>query len=144
MSNVIEMKGICKSFGAVMALKNIDFAVRAGETMALVGENGAGKSTLMKVLTGVYTKDTGTILIGGEEVRKNNPVVAKHLGIAQVYQQFEMMDELSVTENIRGPQMGRIRLRMRPIAVHSELDNFLIIIVIWGWLFSSGCGIVCR
>ena len=100
MSNIIEMKSICKSFGAVKALKNIDFAVRAGETMALVGENGAGKSTLMKVLTGVYTKDTGTILIGGEEVRKNNPVVAKNLGIAQVYQQFEMMDELSVTENI--------------------------------------------
>ena len=93
MSNIIEMKSICKSFGAVKALKNIDFAVRAGETMALVGENGAGKSTLMKVLTGVYTKDTGTILIGGEEVRKNNPVVAKNLGIAQVYQQFEMMDE---------------------------------------------------
>ena len=100
MSNIIEMKSICKSFGAVKALKNIDFAVRTGETMALVGENGAGKSTLMKVLTGVYTKDTGTILIGGEEVRKNNPVVAKNLGIAQVYQQFEMMDELSVTENI--------------------------------------------
>ena len=100
MSNIIEMKSICKSFGAVKALKNIDFAVRAGETMALVGENGAGKSTLMKVLTGVYTKAPGPILIGGEEVRKNNPVVAKNLGIAQVYQQFEMMDELSVTENI--------------------------------------------
>ena len=56
MSNIIEMKSICKSFGAVKALKNIDFAVRAGETMALVGENGAGKSTLMKVLTGVYER----------------------------------------------------------------------------------------
>ena len=100
MSNIIEMKGICKSFGAVKALKNIDFAVQAGETMALVGENGAGKSTLMKVLTGVYTKDAGEICIGGEEIRKNNPVVAKNLGIAQVYQQFEMMDELTVTENI--------------------------------------------
>ena len=78
MSNIIEMKSICKSFGAVKALKNIDFAVRAGENDGhFVGENGAGKSTLMKVLTGVYTKDTGTILIGGEEVRKNNPVVAK-------------------------------------------------------------------
>lgn len=96
----IEMKGICKSFGAVKALKDIDFAVRAGETMALVGENGAGKSTLMKVLTGVYAKDSGTILINGEEVRKINTVIAKNLGIAQVYQQFEMMDELSVTENI--------------------------------------------
>ena len=106
MSNIIEMKGICKSFGAVKALKDIDFAVRAGETMALVGENGAGKSTLMKVLTGVYAKDSGTILINGEEVRKINTVIAKNLGIAQVYQQFEMMDELSVTENIvpsKGP-----------------------------------------
>ena len=52
MSNIIEMKSICKSFGAVKALKNIDFAVRAGETMALVGENGAGKSTLMKLVAG--------------------------------------------------------------------------------------------
>ena len=77
MSNIIEMKGICKSFGAVKALKDIDFAVRAGETMALVGENGAGKSTLMKVLTGVYAKDSGTILINGEEVRKINTVMPR-------------------------------------------------------------------
>lgn len=100
MPNILEMKGICKSFGSVKALKNIDFVVRSGETMALVGENGAGKSTLMKVLTGVYTKDSGTITIDGEEIRKNSPMLSKKKGIAQVYQQFEMMDELSVAENI--------------------------------------------
>ncbi|NBH80392.1 sugar ABC transporter ATP-binding protein [Clostridiaceae bacterium] len=100
MPNILEMRGICKSFGAVKALKNIDFIVEEGETMALVGENGAGKSTLMKILTGVYTKDTGTITMQSEEIRKNNTITAKKKGIAQVYQQFEMMDELSVTENI--------------------------------------------
>ena len=90
--------------------------------MALVGENGAGKSTLMKVLTGVYTKDTGTILIGGEEVRKNNPVVAKNLGIAQVYQQFEMMDELSVTENICLGDKGLFQARTCTVQNHDAAD----------------------
>ena len=97
---VLETRELYKAFPGTIATNNVSFDVHRQEIHAIIGENGAGKSTLMKVLTGVYTKDTGTILIGGEEVRKNNPVVAKNLGIAQVYQQFEMMDELSVTENI--------------------------------------------
>jgi ribose transport system ATP-binding protein len=98
--NIIEMKDINKSFGAVKALKDINFSVKAGETMALVGENGAGKSTLMKILTGVYTKDNGTINIDGKDIKKNSPRIAQESGIFQVYQQFEMMEEMSVIDNI--------------------------------------------
>jgi ribose transport system ATP-binding protein len=100
MQSMLEMKSINKSFGAVKALKNIEFCVERGETMALVGENGAGKSTLMKILTGVYTMDSGTIMIDGEEIKKNNTIVAKNAGVGQVYQQFELVEELTVAENI--------------------------------------------
>lgn len=129
MSNIIEMSGISKSFGAVKALKDVDFTVRAGETMALVGENGAGKSTLMKVLTGVYGRDEGTITVGGEELRKNSPMIAKSLGIAQVYQQFEMMEELSVTENIclgdkRFSRYGLVRNKEIAEQTQALLDHY--------------------
>lgn len=100
MQNIIEMKGICKSFGAVKALKNVDFSVKTGETMALVGENGAGKSTLMKILTGVYTRDQGELILNENSIKKHSAAIAKKNGIEQVYQQFEMMEDLSVTENI--------------------------------------------
>lgn len=100
MQLMLEMKNINKSFGVVHALKDITLEVRKGETMALVGENGAGKSTLMKILTGAYQRDSGTIVVDGEELRKNTTGIAKKHGIAQVYQQAELAEELSVAENI--------------------------------------------
>ncbi len=100
MQLMLEMKKINKSFGIVHALKDITLEVKKGETMALVGENGAGKSTLMKILTGAYQRDNGTIIVDGEELRKNSTGIAKRHGIAQVYQQAELAEELSVAENI--------------------------------------------
>ena len=100
MQNMLEMKQINKSFGVVHALKDVTLEVRKGETMALVGENGAGKSTLMKVLTGAYQRDTGAIVIDGEDIKKNTTAIAKKHGVAQVYQQAELVEELSVAENI--------------------------------------------
>lgn len=100
MENILEMVNIQKSFGVVRALKDVTFCVREGETMGLVGENGAGKSTLMKVLTGAYQRDAGSIRMSGELLQKNTTAVAKQHGIAQVYQQVELAEELSVAENI--------------------------------------------
>ncbi len=95
-----EMRGISKEFPGVKALDNVGFSVEAGEVRALVGENGAGKSTLMKILNGNYKKDSGTILIDGEEVNITNPQVADALGITIIFQELNLVDELSITENI--------------------------------------------
>lgn len=73
----IEMKGIDKSFGTNQVLKNAGFLLRDGEVHALMGENGAGKSTLMKILTGVYTRDAGTVIVDGKEVEYHNPQEAE-------------------------------------------------------------------
>ena len=77
--NILEMKNVSKAFGGSQALSNIDFSVEAGEIHALLGENGAGKSTLMKILTGVYTRDAGTVVVDGQEVVYKSPQEAERL-----------------------------------------------------------------
>ncbi|QQK08405.1 sugar ABC transporter ATP-binding protein [Miniphocaeibacter halophilus] len=99
-SILLEMKGISKSFGKVTALKNVDFDLRKGEVHALMGENGAGKSTLMKILTGIYSKDSGSIIFNNKEVEYNNPRESQDDGIAIVHQELNMMNDLTVAENI--------------------------------------------
>ncbi len=100
MEFILEMKGIQKSFPGVKALKGIDFKMRPGEIHSLMGENGAGKSTLIKILTGVYQKDAGTILFNGQQVELRNTMDAQNLGISTVYQELNMIPHLSVGENI--------------------------------------------
>ena len=94
------MKGIDKSFPGVHALDHVDLEVRRGEVHALMGENGAGKSTLMKVLTGIYSKDSGTITYEGKEVEFTNPREAQAAGIVIVHQELNMMNHLTVAQNI--------------------------------------------
>ncbi|GHV34133.1 ribose import ATP-binding protein RbsA [Spirochaetia bacterium] len=96
----IDMKGICKSFSSVPILKNVDFSLTDGEVHALMGENGAGKSTLMKVLTGVYTRDAGEILIDGKPVSFNHPKEAEEAGVVFIYQELNTMNDLTVEENM--------------------------------------------
>ncbi|MGE5582838.1 MAG: sugar ABC transporter ATP-binding protein [Bacillota bacterium] len=106
---LVLMEGIEKNFPGVHALNQCRFELRAGEVHALVGENGAGKSTLMKVLTGVYRKDTGHIRYKGEEVEISNPRAAQELGISIIYQEFNLMPHLTVAQNIfigREPRYG--------------------------------------
>ena len=106
---ILTMKGISKTFPGVRALDNVDFDVRQGEVHALMGENGAGKSTLMKVLTGIYTKDAGTITFEGKEVEFHNPREAQQAGIVIVHQELNMMGHLTVAQNIfigREPKRG--------------------------------------
>lgn len=96
----IEMRGIDKSFGTNQVLKNAGFLLRDGEVHALMGENGAGKSTLMKILTGVYTRDAGTVIVDGKEVEYHNPQEAEKAGIVFIYQELNVMFDLTVEENL--------------------------------------------
>src|SRR5262245_31483555 len=94
------MAGIEKSFPGVRALRGVDLTLRAGEILALMGENGAGKSTLIKILGGAITPDRGQIAIDGQTVRLRSPTEARRLGIAVIYQEFNLVPGLSATENI--------------------------------------------
>ena len=96
----IEMKGIDKSFGSNQVLKDAGFVLNDGEIHALMGENGAGKSTLMKILTGVYTRDAGTVLVDGKEVCYKNPQEAEKAGIVFIYQEINSLFDLTVEENL--------------------------------------------
>lgn len=100
MSALLEMKGISKRFLGVRALKGVDFELRRGEVHALVGENGAGKSTLMKVLTGIYQPDDGEIFFEGKPYTVKNIGEAQALGIAMIHQELNMMNDLTVAQNV--------------------------------------------
>lgn len=97
---VLEMKGIAKSFGAVQALKNVDFELRRGEVMALLGENGAGKSTLVKVLAGLHEPDGGSIKIDGKEFQLGSTQLSHAAGIAVAEQELSVIGPLTAAENI--------------------------------------------
>ncbi len=97
---IVSMEGICKSFPGVKALDHVNFELRSGEVMALLGENGAGKSTLMKVLSGVYTRDEGRLEIFGKEYGDLTPKTAQEVGVAIIHQELNMCRHLSVAENI--------------------------------------------
>ncbi|MCX7024920.1 MAG: sugar ABC transporter ATP-binding protein [Spirochaetes bacterium] len=97
---LLRMEGINKSFPGVNALKDVRFEARAGEVHALLGENGAGKSTLMKILAGVYSKDTGRIIYKGKEINLPNPRAAQHLGIGIIHQELNLAQHLTAAQNI--------------------------------------------
>ncbi len=97
---VLTMRGICKSFPGTRALHNVDFTLRKGEIHALMGENGAGKSTLIKVLTGVYEKDSGSITVDGNDAHIRSPQEAQNAGISTVYQEITLCPNLTVAENM--------------------------------------------
>ena len=99
-ANYVEMKGISKRFGAVIALDNVDLKLGQGEILGLVGDNAAGKSTLMKILSGNFQPDNGEIIIDGHQKRFTRPIDARRFGIEMVYQDFALIPELSVTRNI--------------------------------------------
>ena len=125
---MLEMRGICKSFPGVRALHNVDFSLNKGEIHALMGENGAGKSTLIKVLTGVYSKDSGLIHLDGVNgVAIHSPQDAQNLGISTVYQEITLCPNLTVAENMYiGRGKGQITnwkaMNARADAILKKLD----------------------
>jgi len=128
-TSALRMAGISKSFPGIRALSDVDLDVAAGEVHAVVGENGAGKSTLMKVLAGVYQPDEGTIELDGVAVRLADPIEARRRGIGMVYQELNLVPDLTVAENIllgSTPStfglVDRRALREQARAVLDELD----------------------
>jgi D-xylose transport system ATP-binding protein len=110
---MLELKGVSKHFGAVVALDEVDFRVHAGEVMALVGDNGAGKSTLIKCVAGIHPADGGEIFFEGEPVSIHGPKDAAGLGIEVVYQDLALCDNLDIVQNMF---LGREQIR-KPIAL---------------------------
>jgi D-xylose transport system ATP-binding protein len=114
---VLSMQGVSKRFGAVQALQDIDFEVYPGEVVALVGDNGAGKSTLVKTIAGVYTPDEGRMLFDGGPATVTSPADAQRLGIATVFQDLALCDNLDVVANLflgrelyRGRVLDEVRM----------------------------------
>jgi len=108
---LLELRSITKSFGSVQALAGVDFEVRPGEVMALVGDNGAGKSTLIKCIAGTHLPDGGEILFEGHEVSIHSPKDASRLGIEVVYQDLALCDNLDVVQNMYlGREVARFQI----------------------------------
>ncbi|ODA42454.1 sugar ABC transporter ATP-binding protein [Desulfosporosinus sp. BG] len=127
MTDLLTMKGINKSFSGVKVLEDVQFSLRQGEVHALMGENGAGKSTLMKILSGIYSKDTGSIQIHGKESVASSPKTAQALGVAIIHQELNMIPDLSIIENMflgREFKWGRTGFVNWP-RMRSEAKNFL-------------------
>lgn len=97
---ILALRGVCKNFGAVSALTDIDLDIHAGEVVALVGDNGAGKSTLVKVLAGVHAPSSGTITFRGKSVSMSGPSDALNLGIATVYQDLSLCEKIWMSSQI--------------------------------------------
>jgi D-xylose transport system ATP-binding protein len=117
---VLALKGVSKRFGAVQALSDVDFEVAAGEVVGLVGDNGAGKSTLVKTIAGIYKPDAGDFYFEGEKVSIDGPNAATALGIATVYQDLALCDNLDVVSNLF---LGREELAGGVGAVTRRLDE---------------------
>lgn len=115
----LAVRGVSKRFPGVLALDNVDFDVRQGEVHILLGENGAGKSTLMKIISGAYVKDSGSILVRGRAVEIRNPRDAQQLGISIIYQTFSQAQHLTVAENIL---LGREPLTRRGLIDRARLQ----------------------
>ena len=97
---ILELRQATKLYGGQPAIEKVDFDLREGEIHALVGENGAGKSTLTKVMAGVVTLTSGTMLISGKEVEPRTPLEARNLGIAMVFQENSLVPSMTVSQNL--------------------------------------------
>ena len=117
---LLQTEGVSKRFGPVQALDDVDFGVRAGEVVALVGDNGAGKSTLVKTIAGIHEPDEGTLYFAGSPVKVAKPGDAVELGIATVYQDLALCDNLDVVANLF---LGREELASGPGHATAQLDE---------------------
>ncbi|QPE04295.1 sugar ABC transporter ATP-binding protein [Microbacterium schleiferi] len=128
---VVEVEGACVRFGSDLALDHVDFRMFAGEVHSLMGENGAGKSTLIKLLTGALSAESGVVRVGGGSVRFSSPQAARAAGISAVYQEIDLLPNLSVAENVLlgqeprrwgGMDWSRMRSQARDVLAELGLD----------------------
>jgi ABC-type sugar transport system ATPase subunit len=118
--DVLSLRSVSKTFGAVAALTDVDMDVNANEVVAIVGDNGAGKSTLIKILSGVFPPTSGTIHFEGKPVTIDSPATAHHLGIATVFQDLALCENLNVIQNLfLGQELGTLRLNEVDMEVRS-------------------------
>ncbi|MEO5664554.1 MAG: ATP-binding cassette domain-containing protein [Nocardioides sp.] len=122
---VLSLAGVTKRFGAVQALSDVHMDVRAGEVVALVGDNGAGKSTLVKVISGVYSPDEGDITFAGRKVTVGGPSEAQALGIATVFQDLALCDNLDVVANLFLGQEKRLGVLLDEVTMEKEAWRLL-------------------
>ena len=117
---ILSLRGVTKTFGAVAALTDVDLDVSGGEVLAVVGDNGAGKSTLIKILSGVHLPTSGSLKFEGKEVQINSPAEARALGIATVFQDLALCENLNVIQNLfLGQEIGGSRLNEVEMEVKS-------------------------
>ena len=127
-TSILSLRGLTKTFGAVAALTDVDLDVAAGQVVAVVGDNGAGKSTLVKVLSGVHAADAGTITFQGQQVHIPTPAAAQRLGIATVYQDLALCENLNVVENLflgqelRASRLDEVAMEVRSWELLRELS----------------------
>lgn len=126
---VLSLSGVSKRFGAVQALTDVDLEVHAGEVVALVGDNGAGKSTLVKIIAGVHRPDSGSFVFDGRQVAIDNPQHARELGIATVFQDLALCDNLDVVANlwlgqeaVRGRVLDEVEMERRSWSLLRQLS----------------------
>ena len=120
---LLEMRGVSKGFPGVQAVADMHLTLRGGEVLALVGENGAGKSTLMKLLSGIHTPDEGEFFLDGQPVSVTGPRHAQELGISIIHQEFNLMPDLTVAQNIfigREPRTGGFLLGERALNARAQ------------------------
>ena len=122
---VVELKNVTKRFPGVVALKNMSIGIKPGEIHGLIGENGAGKSTLIKVLTGVHNPEEGEIFVDGEKKVFRNPVQSREAGIACVYQELNIVKQLSVTDNVFMGRAVKKGLLLDYPRMHKEAEEAL-------------------
>lgn len=126
-NNIVVMKNITKSFGGLKALDNVDFEACCGEIHALMGENGAGKSTLIKILSGAYSKDAGSVFIDSKKMKVSNTKTAHENGVSVIYQEFALAPDLTVAENIfidnLGDSKGIINWKQLRSAAKKQLEK---------------------
>ena len=127
---LIEAVGISKEFSGVRVLDNVNVSIAPGEIYGVIGENGAGKSTFMKILSGIYYPTEGHVVLKGKTVDVKNPSVAKSLGISMIPQEFNLVDSLTVFENVflgyeetRGPLLNKPEMRERTRTVLADLET---------------------
>jgi len=121
--DLIELRGVTKRFGAVVANDNVSMTVRQGEILSVLGENGSGKTSLMNMLAGIYFPDAGHIFVGGKEVIIRSPKDAFDLGIGMIHQHFKLVDVLTAAENIILGLPGKLQLDMK--AVKADIRKLL-------------------